>query len=109
MKLFGFETDNISFGGRFGFGTPHNTGRDWRLLLVTALILLVLFVGFSAWTFLQAEAGNLANQRNADLSNNQSVTLDRSQLNQTVADFQKRRATYDLLRDRQPNISNPAR
>jgi uncharacterized protein YpmS len=108
MKLFGWDTDRLSLE-TFGFGSPRNTERDWRILLVVALVLLIVFVSFSAWTFLRVEAGNLASVDTSDLSNNQSVTLDREQLNQAVADFQKERATFDLLRDRQPNIPNPSR
>lgn len=107
MKLFGWETDNLSLS--FGsFASPHNTGRDWRILLAVSFVLLIVFVSFSAWTFMRVDAGSLASANN-DLSSSESVTLNRSQLNQAVADFQKERATYDLLRDRQPNISNPAR
>lgn len=107
MKLFGWDTSNVSVTTG-DFGAPCNTSRDWRILLLTGLFLLVVFVGFAIWIFIRIDSGNFVSG-NGNLSSTQSVTLDREQLNQAVADFQKKRATYDLLRDRQPEIPNPAR
>ena len=107
MKIFGWETSNVSVGTA-GLGAPRNTGRDWRMLLIVSFVLLVVFAGFSVWTFSQVKTGNFATA-SGNTANSKSITLNREQLNQAVADFQKERATFDLLRDRQPNISNPAR
>lgn len=107
MKLFGWDTNNFSVTSG-GFGSPHNTSRDWRILLLIGLVLLVVFVGFAIWTFTEIDSGDFVSASD-DSSRSQPVTLNREQLNQAVADFQKKRATYDLLRDRQPEIPNPAR
>lgn len=107
MKIFGWETGKLSVDTA-GFGAPRNAGRDWRILLIVSFVLLVVFAGFSIWTFSQVKAGNFSTA-SGDTTNDESMTLDREQLNQAVADFQKERATFDLLRDRQPDMSNPAR
>lgn len=107
MKLFGWDTNNFSVVSG-DFGSPYNTSRDWRILLLTGLILLIVLAGFAVWTFTEIKNGNFVSASD-NVSNTQSVTLNREDLNQAVADFQKKRATYDLLRDRQPEIPNPAR
>ena len=110
MEIFGFDTKHVrkTFSWVTDFGDPAANSRTWGLLVVTALVLLVTVSVFCIVIFSQVQAGNFASRSSAN-NTNETVTLDRQELNEAVSDLQKRRATFDLLRDRQPKIPNPSR
>lgn len=110
MEIFGFDTNHVTdqFSWFHNLGSPQSAGQTWGLLVAGAFILLIAVSVFSIIIFTQVSAGNFASA-NAGTDANETVTLNRQDLNEAVSNLQKRRATFDLLRDRQPDIPNPSR
>jgi len=109
MEIFGIDTKKIthSFSSIQNLAQPEEKERVWKVFVITGLLLLLIISTFSISVFWQIQNNNFVSS-DADDESNETVTLDRTELNEAVSNLQKRRATFDLLRDRQPDISNPS-
>jgi len=109
MEIFGFNTKKVTnkLSWFSGFRRPEFSSRAWFLATVTAFVLLIVVSVFCVVIFTQVQEGTFASSSGGG-GVEETVTLDREQLNEAVSNLQKRRATFDLLRDRQPDISNPS-
>jgi uncharacterized protein YpmS len=109
MEIFGFDTKRVTrtFSSIRNFARPKEKERTWKIFTITGLLALMLISAFSVSVFWQIQNKNFVSA-DSDSNSNEALTLDREELNEAVSNLQKKRATFDLLRDRQPNISNPS-
>jgi len=108
--MFGFETNSITkrFSWFRSLGKPEASNWAWSIIIVVNFILLTAVSAFCIIIFIQIQSGNFASSQQGSKTT-EIITLDRKKLNQSVSNLRKRRATFDLLRDRQPDIPEPTR
>jgi cytoskeletal protein RodZ len=105
MKLFGY---NITVPGRLSFGQPDAPESDWQVATISSLVLLVVFLLVSGWLFWQVRSGQFGSQEDTKTTLDSTV-LNKEALDQATARYERLRSRYELLKDNQPDISNPAR
>lgn len=109
MKIFGYETDNITGNiTRTKFAHPDSSRRDWTIFAITSLVVLTLLVIFAVRIFLQVDSKNFV-QATSDTGGVSVLTLDKEQLSQTVADLRKQQIQFEIRKDQPKQIPNPAR
>ncbi len=110
MNIFGFETSEASkkLPSFQAFGEPRKRKRDWFILFMAVCAIFAVMSIYSLWTFYQVQAGSFSTAAEDQSSSEKSITIDREKLNQTVSDYRKQEATFDLLRNTQPDIPNPS-
>lgn len=98
-------TDNLSL--LKGFSSARNRIRDWVVLSVAAIIVMLALSVLSVWVFVTIRAGTFAGDGSNVTSGREVVSLDRDKLSSTVTDIQDQRSAFELAKTEQPDIPQP--
>lgn len=110
MEIFGWNTSKLTnkLQALKSLGSPKHTRRDWTI--AAGLFLLIAFVlgGFSLWSFYKIQAGTFKTFTVDEDQAQTTQTINRDKLNEIVSEYNRQQATFELMRERQPDIPNPA-
>lgn len=78
---------------------------DWRFILISNFIVLVLFAVFSFYLFIQISEDDIFI---SEIENSVFIeTLNRNLLNETINDFREREDRFSKIQSKKPKVIDP--
>lgn len=81
--------------------------RDWYIVIVVSLLVLVLLVGISVHFFFGIRSGSIVSTPAPE--NTRTLSVSREKLQEAVSIFETKQVNYDSGNVRTPDVSDPSR
>lgn len=110
MEIFGWNTNKLTnkLQALKSLGSPKHTRRDWTIAAGFFLLIALVLGGFSLWSFYKIQSGTFKAFTTDEDPTQAIQTINRDELNEIVSEYNRQQATFELIRERQPDIPNPA-
>jgi hypothetical protein len=107
MDIFGSLKRIDGFGGIFKrHHKVRNPARDWTILLIVTLVLLMVVSAISVWMYLRVQAGDFSRSEEETLP---VLTVDRAKLSDVLSKWEMRERSYLEATVFQKSLVDPRR
>ncbi len=87
-------------------GNPESPRRDWGILMVISITLVVIFVSFSIFLFINITTGTIFTV--APEQGKSATTVNRSDLKDTLVVYRNKKDRYENLLRASPKVVDPS-
>lgn len=105
IKKIKFKLPRLKQGKRFGLS--QNKDRDWKIILWTVFVIVLIISGLSYSLFVKVNSGIFF--RDPELNGAEAKTINRIQLREVVGSIEELQIKFEDSRVNSPVTSDPAR